>query len=89
MNETQTITDTATMASGSTMAGSERVALGENHYSNRLEIALEAVAPPCPKCGSHRGQWRGFRQRTKKAGTVHRRWCTTCGHWHGYKTSMR
>ena len=37
--------------------------------------------PPCPRCGSTHGQWRGYRQ-TRKTGTIHRRTCNACGRWH-------
>jgi hypothetical protein len=34
----------------------------------------------CPKCGDQKGQWRGYRER-QHGGTLHRRWCRSCGRW--------
>lgn len=34
----------------------------------------------CPRCGSNRGQWRGYRKR-KNGSLTHRRYCSACKKW--------
>ena len=45
-----------------------------------LSIELDFV-PRCPRCGTIRGQWRGFRERRRDRLIFRRRWCKNCGRW--------
>ena len=89
MNETQTIQESESVNSHTIIIGSETGALTDRTTQGLLDITLETITPACPKCGSHRGQWRGYRQLKNSTASIHRRCCTACGRWYGYKTSMR
>ena len=89
MNETQTIQESESMSSHTSVIGSGAEAVVERATHGQFGISLEDIIPSCPKCSSHRGQWRGYRQLKNSTASIHRRCCTTCGRWYGYKTSMR
>jgi hypothetical protein len=89
MSETQTIAEIEAGGSHAIITDDEMRMVIEKHRQHLLHMAFEAITPACPKCESHRGQWRGYRQLKNSTASIHRRCCTTCGRWYGYKTSMR